>query len=351
MKSSHVLLLVVVYLLVVGTLGCNFPGPFNKPAASGTPSLLYGTVASLLTQTASNLTPSPFSTATLEILQTPSPTNLSVAPASATPGPITQMVSPTAICDLARAGIPFDVTIPDDTIVQPGEAFVKTWRLVNAGTCTWNRNYALVWFSGDDLGVRRAEPFGVLVSPNDVVDFSVDMVAPMNPGMYQSNWKLRNDRGDLFGIGPGGGAPFWVRIQVVAAATSTATQAPPTVTPTPNILVRGNAVLKIDESIDLDTGQKENTEDADAVYQLVETKAAISPQSGARFGLPLNFSPSLNECQRALVSDAPISLAVELEGRYFCVSTSRGLPGSVRLSRIDLENLEIELEYIVWLVP
>jgi hypothetical protein len=348
---SHVFLLPVILLLVIGTMGCNFPGSPNGPDESGTPSLLYGTVASLLTQTASNLTPSPILTATPDNFQSPSPTSINLPLSSATPMPTTMLSSPTVICDLARAGIPFDVTIPDDSVIRPGEAFVKTWRLVNAGSCTWNRDYALVWFSGDDLGVRRVEPFGVSVAPNDVVDFSVDMLAPMNPGVYQSNWKLRNNRGELFGIGPGGGAPFWVRIQVVAAATPTATQAPPTVTPTAVILASGNITLLIDEAVDLETGQKGATPDSDAVFQLVESNAALSPQSGARFGSPVDLSPSLNECQRASVSDAPLILSPELQGRFLCVTTSRGLPGSVQLSRIDLDNLEIELIYLVWLVP
>ena len=43
-------------------------------------------------------------------------------------------------------------TIPDGTIMQPGETFQKTWRLKNNGTCTWNSSYKIVYWSGDLMG-------------------------------------------------------------------------------------------------------------------------------------------------------------------------------------------------------
>ena len=37
-----------------------------------------------------------------------------------------------------------DVTVPDGTVLSPGEHFRKVWRLRNTGTCTWNRSYKVV---------------------------------------------------------------------------------------------------------------------------------------------------------------------------------------------------------------
>ena len=42
-------------------------------------------------------------------------------------------------------GEPLDLTIPDGTIMQPGQAFEKRWRIVNVGTCDWTTGYAFVY--------------------------------------------------------------------------------------------------------------------------------------------------------------------------------------------------------------
>ena len=127
----------------------------------------------------------------------------------------TGTLTPTRVCNLAAAGRPIDVTIPDDTRVGPGDSFVKTWRLVNMGSCTWTRGYAAVWFSGMAMGGQREESLRRSVSPQESVDISVEMSAPLLTGEYQSNWKLRDEAGNFFGIGPAGNSPFWVRIEVV----------------------------------------------------------------------------------------------------------------------------------------
>jgi hypothetical protein len=49
------------------------------------------------------------------------------------------------------------------------------------------------------------------------VDVSVDLVAPEETGTYQGFWKLRNVKGDGFGVGEFNKA-FWVQINVVEGA-------------------------------------------------------------------------------------------------------------------------------------
>ena len=39
-----------------------------------------------------------------------------------------------------RATFLGDVTIPDNTLISPGQPFRKTWRLRNDGTCAWGSN-------------------------------------------------------------------------------------------------------------------------------------------------------------------------------------------------------------------
>ena len=170
-----------------------------------------------------------FQTATLPL----EPTGMGTA----TPTPIPTIArspqpdvtpSQTGECNRVAAGVPFDVTIPDDTIMQPGQSFTKTWRLVNNGTCKWTRLYAVVFFSGNPMGAHQTNYLNAEVLPGQSIDVSVEFIAPFEPGMYQSNWMLQSQAGELFGLGPNGDAPFWVRIQVVGLPTST-----PTITPLP----------------------------------------------------------------------------------------------------------------------
>ncbi len=138
--------------------------------------------------------------------------------------------TPKTPCDMAAAGQPIDVTIPDGTVMVPGESFSKTWRLENVGSCTWTRFYTLVFFSGNSLNAHQTHYLPAEVDPGENIDLTVDMEAPMEEGEYQSNWMLRDADGELFGIGPNGDAPFWARIIVAVPETETPT---PTVTPTP----------------------------------------------------------------------------------------------------------------------
>jgi hypothetical protein len=117
------------------------------------------------------------------------------------------------------AGVPFDVTIPDDTVMQPGQSFTKTWRLVNNGTCKWTRLYAVVFFSGNPMEAHQTNYLNAEVLPGQSIDVSVEFIAPFESGTYQSNWMLQSQAGELFGLGPNGDAPFWVRIQVVGPPT------------------------------------------------------------------------------------------------------------------------------------
>ena len=108
-----------------------------------------------------------------------------------------------------------DVTIPDDMNLAPGEKFTKTWRLQNAGSCPWTIGYLLYFESGDSMGAPASlELTSETIQPGDTVDVSIDMIAPQEPGAYQGNWKIRNVKGDGFGVGPYSKA-FWVKINVV----------------------------------------------------------------------------------------------------------------------------------------
>jgi hypothetical protein len=111
-----------------------------------------------------------------------------------------------------------DVTVPDNSYVQPGTAFTKTWRIQNVGTCTWTTSYSLVFVSGSAMTDVITVPLTETVEPGESVDLSARMVAPVSGGIYRGNWMLRSDNGVLFGIGPRADGAFWVLIQTSAPA-------------------------------------------------------------------------------------------------------------------------------------
>jgi hypothetical protein len=204
MKSKH--LLPLSSLLVLGMLisGCNFPlGVSPTEVAVINPE----TETTTATPTVEPSVPTTETPPT----STPTPTATEVPP-SPTPGE--------EGC-IDKAAFVADVTIPDDTPISGGASFTKTWRLQNAGTCTWTSSYALVYSHGDQMSGPAALPLAGAVAPGSTVDLSVNLIAPAAPGTYQGFWKLRNNSGVLFGVGGGGNVAFWVKIVVQPTPTPT----------------------------------------------------------------------------------------------------------------------------------
>jgi len=222
----YLIFFVLYSLALIFLAGCNLPRNEATPSELNV-TQAYETIQAQLTQSAQT-TPSPTAGQS-------SPT-ATTAPLTATPSRVPTATAPTATsrvtCDQASPGNPIDVTIPDDTVLQPSQSFTKVWRLQNSGTCTWSKAYAVAFFSGDQMGALPSVPLAGDVAPGQSVDISVDMVAPNKAGKYQGNWKLRNASNVLYGIGPGGAAPFWVRIVVALTPTPTSTPRTPTVTAT-----------------------------------------------------------------------------------------------------------------------
>jgi len=104
-------------------------------------------------------------------------------------------------------------TIPDGTIMQPGETFYKTWRLKNNGSCTWNTSYKIVYWSGDLMGGLLEYQLPEVVSPGEVVDVTLFLKAPETNGNFSSYWKLQSEWGGQFGVGQYD-QPFYVQLNV-----------------------------------------------------------------------------------------------------------------------------------------
>jgi hypothetical protein len=91
-----------------------------------------------------------------------------------------------------------DVTIPDGTVVQPGTAMDKRWRLANSGTCNWDERYRLQLASGSPMGVREEQALYPARSGAQI-DFRLVFTAPLEPGIYRSAWQAYDPAGIPFG--------------------------------------------------------------------------------------------------------------------------------------------------------
>ena len=84
-------------------------------------------------------------------------------------------------------------TIADGTYFNGGDSFTKTWTLRNTGTNTWNSNYCLKHYNGDNLGNTSSVCVSGSVAPNQTYTFAVPMTAPASTQSnvtYRDNWRL-----------------------------------------------------------------------------------------------------------------------------------------------------------------
>lgn len=344
---------VVLLILVTILTGCNLPSDATPTAALNS-TQAYQTVQARLTEAVA-LTP----TFTPEPSNTPFPTATETQPPAAT-AEATQTATSTptatrgASCDQASPGNPIDVTIQDDTEMNPGESFSKTWRLRNSGTCSWTSEYSVVWFSGERMNAAASVSLDGPVAPGETVDVTVDMTAPSTSGTFQSNWKLRNASGVLFGIGSGDGLPFYVRIVVRNAPTSTAT-GQPSVTPTatPGAQAAGSATMLLDDQIDLDSNQVNGGDVFDLSYEFVsaDDKHYLIPENGASLAVYGGFKPGLSECQKAILGTLGVNVDDLAIGTYICTQTNAERYGYVRLIGFDTNTFRIDLEVYTWQLP
>ena len=221
-------LLIIVILSLVAA--CR-PESVETPIASPLPmlseeELLQTSIAQVTRAAFETLAFMPTATATSTATLYPEITQIATIARSATPEPTPTSDLP---CNKAGAGVPFDITIPDDTRMYAGQEFIKTWRLVNRGSCKWTRLYKLVFYSQNSMGAQYEQFLSGEVLPGQAIDLSVRFFAPLAPGNYQSNWMLQDQDGKLFGVGFNADAPFYVKIIVTNDPTPT-----PTVTQTPS---------------------------------------------------------------------------------------------------------------------
>lgn len=111
-----------------------------------------------------------------------------------------------------------DVTVPDGAQFLPGQVFAKRWRMLNAGTCDWGPDYAIMLTNGEPMGIVTEAAIYPARAGTEAV-WEVELRAPDAPGSYTGRWQARAPDGTNFG------QTVFVTIQVIAL--------PVTDTPTP----------------------------------------------------------------------------------------------------------------------
>jgi hypothetical protein len=228
--------LLVFLLLAAAAMACNLPTA-DALTPTPTPGAETSVALTVAARQQGTLTAAPSLTSTGDAFPT------FTVPALFTPtAPATTRQASTATaqpCD--EASFIQDVTIADGTKLSPSQAFTKTWRLRNIGTCTWTPEYAVVFISGEAMGAPAVVKLTGEVPPNDLVDISIEMKAPASTGKYTGYWKMRSPSGGQFGVS-GNNSPFYVQIDVVIptpggtrpVVTATPTRRPAgSTTPTP----------------------------------------------------------------------------------------------------------------------
>jgi len=197
-------------------------------------------------------------------------------------------------------------------------------------------------------------PLSFSVAPGDVFEISIDMIAPTDAGTYQGNWKLENESGEWFGIGPSGGAAFWVRIIVPQSTTITPspTVLVPTNTPTNVVQTNGPATLYPGDRLNLDDLELNSGSGDDLAYLLdEEDEKFLGPQGSAILSEFGTDQPEFEDCNSASMYSLGLLIEELEQGVFLCYRTDLGLPGWVKYVDFDQNDYSLTVEIYTWALP
>lgn len=194
MKPTYLMLLLIASLILTACGGSPTPAE-PTPDIAAVRTSAASTVESRFTLTAAAFTPTPppptaTETATPEPEDTPTATVPVVAVVTNAEG--TQV----ELCDSVTYVA--DVTVPDGTVMSPGQDFVKTWRVKNTGACPWGAGYVLAYAGYSNQMSGQFVALTEVVQPGQEVEVSVQFKAPTAAGEYLSAWTMRNPQGVTF---------------------------------------------------------------------------------------------------------------------------------------------------------
>lgn len=193
MKTKYLALLLIsgLFLSACGTPATSEP----TPDVAAVRTSAARTVEAKYVLTAAAFTPTP---------QPPPPTDTAVplpeATATATLPPVAVITNAEGtqveLCDSLTYVA--DVTVPDGTIMSPGQDFLKTWRVKNTGACPWGAGYVLTYGGYSNRMAGQFVALTEVIQPGQEVEVSVQFKAPDQAGEYLSAWTMQNPQGVTF---------------------------------------------------------------------------------------------------------------------------------------------------------
>jgi hypothetical protein len=149
--------------------------------------------------------PKPFQPPTLEA------GSISLVQLSPTPAPTIEILPvPTPQCSNLLTYLE-DLTIPDGTVVRPGDNLDKRWLIQNNGSCNWNENYRLKLISGPPLGVSEEQALYPARGGTQAV-IRILFTAPEETGLQRSAWQAFTPAGEAFGD------PIYIEVSIETSA-------------------------------------------------------------------------------------------------------------------------------------
>ncbi len=193
MKKTS-LMLVCLLLISLTLTAC---GGASTPVPTATQSVGEIQTAAVLTFSVGLTQTALFAPVTTET-PAPSPTN-TFLPASPINTLAATSAGNSAVNSCNKLVYISDVTIPDNTVVTPGQAFTKTWRVQNTGSCPWTTSYKFALIGGDAMSGQTLT-LPQIVNPNTQYEISIPLTAPTDKtGTLTGTWRMSDASGVYFG--------------------------------------------------------------------------------------------------------------------------------------------------------
>ena len=194
MKYKNILFSLVSILAVFLSACGASPTSEPTPDVAAVRTSAASTVEARFTLTSAAFTPTPQPIPTDTVTPEPEATGTATEEAVAV---ITNAEgTPVELCD--SLSYVADVTINDDTVMSPGQDFLKTWRVKNSGACPWGAGYVLAYAGYSDQMSGQFVALNDVVQPGEEVEVSVQFKAPEDAGEYLSAWTMKNPQGVTF---------------------------------------------------------------------------------------------------------------------------------------------------------
>ncbi len=258
----------------------------------------------------------------LPTLVTPNATAIVLSPTTAPPQntapplPVSTATRPPQAETVPETAAFISETFPDNSVLDAGKAFTKSFELKNTGSTTWTTAYALVLESNAQDETFDSPPqinFPQNVPPGGKITLEIPLTAPTSPGTYTTYWAVQNDYGQTIYVD--GFQHVWAKI-IVCASGQTCAPAPITgsTTSANNIsaslknVTFNDQITTVDFCMNLPDRQY-NPSSAQAVSLQVDGQNIVAPSGGTQGVHCYQFVFPLTKSQAEQAESISLSIA------------------------------------------